>query len=120
MTIVADESVEGAVVRALRRAGHIVEYVAEADAGLPDPEVLHLARRRRALLVTGDSDFGELVYRQRLTHEGVLLLRLAGLSNEQKAELSVRILARHEDNLRGAFAVATPKTVRIRSRTPLL
>lgn len=42
MTLVADESVDGPIVRALRVAGHSIEYVAELDAGVLDAAVLAL------------------------------------------------------------------------------
>lgn len=56
------------------------------------PRILYQAAKAfrfsgSALLVTADKDFGELVFRQGHVHSGVMLLRLAGLSNHAKAEL---------------------------------
>jgi len=61
--------------------------VAELSPSVADEEVLRQANGRNALLLTADKDFGELVFRQRLVHSGVILLRLAGLANATKAEL---------------------------------
>lgn len=47
--------------------------------------VLELANRARALLITADKDFGELVFRQRRISQGVVLLRLAGLEEAEKS-----------------------------------
>ena len=63
MELLADESVERQIVEALRGAGHDVLSVAESEPGMPDDEVLALATRKRAVLVTLDTDFGELVFR---------------------------------------------------------
>ncbi|WP_295445761.1 DUF5615 family PIN-like protein [uncultured Thiodictyon sp.] len=70
MNLVADENVDAAIVSALRDAGHVVTYVRELDPGIDDERVLRLADSERALLLTSDKDFGELVFRQRLLHSG--------------------------------------------------
>ena len=66
MNFVADENVDAAVVRALREAGHEVTWIAEIEPAATDEQVLNLADEQRAVLVTEDKDFGELVYRRRL------------------------------------------------------
>ena len=43
---------------------------------LPDEEVLSIALREDRILITNDRDFGELIFRQRLPHSGVILFRL--------------------------------------------
>jgi hypothetical protein len=47
--IVADESVLGYVVRALRADGHTVEYISETAPGSPDPNILDRAAAMRAV-----------------------------------------------------------------------
>ncbi len=89
MNFVADESVDFSVVRRLRQDGHSVAYVPELRPGMTDDEVLDLANREAAILLTADKDFGELVYRQRMYAHGIVLIRLAGLSPAQKATLVV-------------------------------
>ena len=115
MRIVADESVDGPIVRALRDDGHDVDYVAELKAGMLDPEVLALARASDAVLLTADSDFGELVYRQRRARLGVLLYRLAGLSEAEKVERVLSAVAKHGSELVGAFSVLSLRALRIRA-----
>ncbi len=114
MNLVADENVDRPIVDALRQAGHRVFYIAEIEAGLPDAAVLELAEEHGAVLVTADKDFGELVFRQRRARHGVVLLRLAGLSNEEKARVVRSVFEAHEQELSEACAVLTPETVRIR------
>ncbi|HET6382614.1 MAG TPA: DUF5615 family PIN-like protein [Armatimonadota bacterium] len=75
----ADENIEQQVVERLRQDGHAVLYVAEMEPGIPDELVLQRANDERSMLITGDKDFGELVFRQGLVHLGVVLIRLAGL-----------------------------------------
>lgn len=45
MNFVADESVDGAIVKRLRQDGHQVSYVAEMEPGISDEVVLGLANR---------------------------------------------------------------------------
>ena len=68
MRLVEDESVEGPTVTALRAAGHLVLFIAETSPGIEDSEVLVIARKEQALLLTADKDFGELVFRNREPH----------------------------------------------------
>jgi predicted nuclease of predicted toxin-antitoxin system len=113
VNFVADEGIDRPIVERLRQDGHAVFYVAELSPGVPDEDVLEQANARNAVLLTADKDFGELVYRQRRVHAGVVLLRLAGLSNETKATLVAEVCRDRTSELVGAFSVA-PDQVRIR------
>jgi len=110
----ADESVERQIVDALRRAGHDVDYIAELVPGVPDPDVLERANRELSVLITGDKDFGELVYRRRQQSSGVVLLRLSGLTQQRKVAIAVQVFADPAADFAGAFAVVTETGVRIR------
>lgn len=114
MYLLADENLEQQVVRRLREDGYEVLYVAEMEPGITDEAVLSLANSHGALLLTTDKDFGELVVRQGLTHSGVALLRLAGLSPETKAELVSQVLQDHLEEMQAGFTVIMPSSVRIR------
>jgi predicted nuclease of predicted toxin-antitoxin system len=114
MKLLADEGVDASIVGSLRSKGHEVLYIAELRPGITDEEVLSLANEEGAVLVTTDKDFGELVYRMRRIHAGVLLLRLEGLSGEEKGSLVVEVLGRHGDGVKKSFTVVSPTLTRIR------
>ena len=114
MNFLADENVDRQIADSLRLMGHNVEYVAEKDAGISDDEVLEMANEKTSLLLTADKDFGELVFRQRRITNGVVLIRLAGLSPSRKAEIVVSAIEKHEAELKDSFAVITPGSIRIR------
>ncbi|MGQ9627032.1 MAG: DUF5615 family PIN-like protein [Anaerolineae bacterium] len=84
MKFLADEGVDRQIVERLRENGLSVLYVAEIEPGISDDEVLNQANRETALLLTTDKDFGELVFRQGRVIQGVILIRLAGLSPTYK------------------------------------
>lgn len=114
MKIVADESVDRQIVERLRADGHDVLFIAELDPGIDDELVLSHSRRGRAILLTADKDFGELVFRQRLVHSGVLLIRLAGLQPNLKAAVVASTIDEHGGELDAAFAVLSRRALRIR------
>lgn len=120
MKIYADESVDKPIVDRLRAAGHQILYVTEIHPGSPDEAVLKASADAQLVLLTADKDFGELVYRQRLLHSGVLLIRLPGLLPEEKAELVTKIFDQHGEKLRAGFAVLSPRTLRFRRPPPSL
>lgn len=114
MNLLADESVDQAIVELLRRDHHDVLYIAELSPSISDEQVLKMANDRAALLITADKDFGELVFRQGRVHAGVVLLRLSGISSAVKAQWVVQVFRDHAPELQGAFAVVSPGTLRIR------
>jgi predicted nuclease of predicted toxin-antitoxin system len=114
--LVADEGVDKPIIDALRAAKFRVTYFAEEAPGADDPAILAMANEAETLLLTCDKDFGELVYRQRLTTAGVLLIRLPGLAPETKARLVTDAVQIHLAEMLNAFSVITPGLLRIRSR----
>jgi predicted nuclease of predicted toxin-antitoxin system len=67
-------------------------------------------------LLTADKDFGELVFRQGRLHSGIVLIRLAGLRPEAKAELVATAFEQHANELEQGFAVLSRRVLRMRKR----
>lgn len=116
MKFVADEGVDRQIVLRLRQDGHTIHYVAEMEPGIPDNAVLELANKERAILLTNDKDFGEIVFREHRVTSGVVLIRLAGLSASAKAEKVSIAIRKQEAGLSEAFSVITPQAIRIRRK----
>jgi predicted nuclease of predicted toxin-antitoxin system len=114
--IVADESVDKQIVDRLRVNGHDVVFIAELAPGIDDETVLGHSRQANAILLTADKDFGELVFRQHLLHSGVLLIRLAGLNPNLKADLVATTFEQHGDELSAGFAVLSRRALRLRKQ----
>lgn len=115
MNLLVDEGVERQIVERLRQDGHAVLYIAEMEPSIGDDVVLERANEITALLVAADKDFGELVFREgRLISGGVVLLRLAGLSAERKAEIVSKVFEDCGSDFAQAFSVISPGSVRIR------
>ena len=100
----------------LREDGH--DVVASLELG-PDPgdrALLHRAAEDDRILVTIDTDFGELIFGQEAAHAG--LVRLPDVPAERRIALMSELLARHRRELE-ARAVITIRGERVRvSRQP--
>ena len=116
MEIIADESCAGPVIRALRSAGHDVIAIAEISKGVPDEQVMERAFLERRVLITEDSDFGELVYVQRRPSAGVVLVKFHRRMRKTKPTAVVEAVAKLGDRLRDGFAVVQPGRVRLAKR----
>ena len=95
MRILVDTNIGGPIVLALRDAGHDVAWMNEDDRRMADPNILARAVREDRLLVTYDTDFGELAFLERLpSHCGVVLFRIAqSVTEAERAQLIVHNLA---------------------------
>lgn len=116
MKFVADESVDQPIVERLRADGHDVLAVAEMEPGLSDDAVIERANREAALLLTADKDFGELVYRQGRHAQGIILVRLAGLSPVRKGNILAAAIRDHGGEIPASFTVVSHGAVRVRRR----
>jgi len=114
MRLLADENIESEIVSALREAGFDVSDIKETNPGIEDDAVLAIARTTEALLVTYDKDFGELVFRERSSSNGVVLLRLNRLTLDRKIKRLLDLFAEHETELSGSLAVVSLNSLRIR------
>jgi predicted nuclease of predicted toxin-antitoxin system len=114
MNLIADEGVDRQIVELLRNEGHEVLSIAELKPGISDDEVINYTNKNGSLLITSDRDFGELVYRMKRSHFGIILIRLAGIPPHKKAELVSKTINEHSEKLMFAFTVISNNSVRIR------
>lgn len=114
MKFVADESVDYALVLQLRRLGHEIFSVSELSPSIPDEQVLKLANKHKAILITADKDFGELVFRQKLAATGVVLVRVFGLPEKFKLSIVIHAISQSIKKMPRHFTVINPGQVRIR------
>lgn len=111
--IVADESVDFAIIRALRDAGYSVFAIFEEYPGWSDAKVLQLAFEKGAYLITEDKDFGELTYRFKRPNHGILLIRMMQESGDHKAAMVLEVLQNNFARLENAFSVLEKGKLRI-------
>jgi predicted nuclease of predicted toxin-antitoxin system len=115
MRVLTDESCDFAVVRALRSAGHEVIAVSECRQRSVDEELMEMAYRDGRILVTEDKDFGWLAFVAHRNNPGVILIRFPATSRPELPSSIIQLVNEHETELKGAFAVLRPGSVRISS-----
>jgi predicted nuclease of predicted toxin-antitoxin system len=110
--IVADESVDFRIVSLLRQEGFSVLAIIELMPSITDKAVLDVACDNEALLITEDKDFGELVFRFKLPHPGILLIRVE--EKEDGIPWVVRAIQKYYPKMLGKFCVISDKRLRIK------
>jgi len=117
MRFVVDECTGPAVAQWLRQQNHDVISVFDEIRGADDKEVIKIASEQNRILITNDKDFGELVFREKKPHKGVILLRLEDERVANKIAVLKNLLKKYENSLSGHFIVVTETTVRITGKT---
>jgi predicted nuclease of predicted toxin-antitoxin system len=74
--------------------------------------VIQKAFAEKRILITNDKDFGEKVYRERLPHKGVILMRLADERPATKIDVLQRLLSAYADRIPEQFIVVTETKIR--------
>jgi predicted nuclease of predicted toxin-antitoxin system len=112
MRFLVDECTGPAVARWLKNRGHEVFSVYAQASGASDERIIEKAFEENWILITNDKDFGELIFRQRRPHKGVILLRLEDERAPNKIEALRNLLRNHADNLANNFVVVSEQHVR--------
>jgi len=77
MKFLFDQSADFRLIPHLQERGHDVTVISRNHPpGLPDEDVLTIAREEARILIVADRDFGELIFHHELVHAGVIFLRL--------------------------------------------
>lgn len=114
MRFLLDESADLPLADYLTTRGHdVTSVVRDHPRSIADTEVLAIARRERRVLITNDKDFGELVFRRRLMHSGVILFRLEEEPLAVKQYWLRRVLEDVAEPI-GEFIVITESGIRVR------
>lgn len=117
MKFLLDQSTDSRLLYYLRQLGYDARRIAsDYPSGLPDQEVLAIAEAEGRILITDDRDFGELVFRLRLPHAGVIFFRLGNyVPLATKVERIMYVLTNYADQL-DQFLVVTRDRVRVGRR----
>ena len=105
MRILADENIDYPAGKNLRGSGFDVLSIMDMHRGENDNFVLSVANKLECILLTNDKDFGDLVIRQKLSHKGVVLLRLSSQDITEITNIILRVLKLYGDQLGNKFTV---------------
>ncbi len=116
MRFLVDECLPPSIARLLRVAGHDCAHVYELGlGGRPDEQIMALADRENRILISADTDFGELLANAPVLAPSVILLRRADKRAESLAAVILANLGQIADDL-DAGALIVISDTRIRTR----
>lgn len=81
--------------------------------GADDNTVLNKALVENRILITSDKDFGEMIFKNKKQHCGIILMRLVDERPSNKIQVLKSLLKNYHQDLFGNFVVTTEQTVRI-------
>jgi predicted nuclease of predicted toxin-antitoxin system len=118
LKFLADECCSADLVKSLRDNGYDVFYVKEEMPGATDEEVLLSAINNNRILITEDTDFGELIFRLKKTAYGVILIRINVKERHLKCDRLLKLISNFPDRIKGYFIIVDSKKYRFRLIMP--
>ena len=112
MRFLVDECTGPKVAEWLRDQGHQVFSIFDKASGISDDDILATALTDNWILITNDKDFGEMVFRERRPHNGIIFLRLDDERAANKIEVLQQLLKNYSEKLSGQFVTVTETKVR--------
>ena len=112
MRFLVDECTGSKVAEWLRDENHEVFSVFDEARGMTDDEVLAKSFAENRILITNDKDFGEMVFRERRKHHGVIFLRLDDERAANKIEVLRQLIENYANKLPEQFVTVTETKVR--------
>ncbi len=113
MRFLIDECTGSKVANWLRDENHEVFSVFDEARGISDDEVLIKASDENWILITNDKDFGEMIFRERRIHHGIVFLRLDDERAINKIKVLEQLLKNYAEKLSEQFVTVTETKVRI-------
>lgn len=112
--ILADEDVDFRIVSILKNKAYDVISVLRDYQGVSDEEIIGLAKRFNAILLTEDSDFGHWVFARKEKAISVIFLRYESKELENITNSLLKVFNTLGSSLYGKFVVITANKIRIR------
>lgn len=109
MKFLLDENIGKNLAQFLVHLGHTALRVRIINPGIDDIQVLSLATKKDSILITQDKDFGELVFKNKRVHCGIILLRLENQTSENTKRALTFLFSKYSKDLENKFVVVTKK-----------
>ncbi len=113
MKFIVDECTGPTVAKWLVSEGYDILSISLERKGISDKEILKIALTEDRIVITNDKDFGELIFKEKLSHCGVIFLRLANETATNKVFVLKNLLHNHIEIIdKEHFIVVTEKSIR--------
>ncbi|GAB3933288.1 DUF5615 family PIN-like protein [Larkinella terrae] len=115
MKFIVDECTGPRVADWLLEKGFDVFSVFRQGRGMKDIEILQKAVDEQRIIITNDRDFGELIFKNGLPHQGVVFMRLGNETSGNKIEVVSRLFETNIDLINNSnFITVTEESIRVR------
>lgn len=114
LLLLADENIPIPSYIFLKQKRYDIKHVAFEQAGIKDREVISIAILEDRIIVTFDSDFGELVFRLGFRPVGVIYFRWKDFLPAEPGEYLHQIIKENQITLKGYFTVIDEDRIRQR------
>jgi len=110
---IIDECVGSSVAKWLSNKSYKIYSIANESYGISDEKILDKAFNEDWVIITNDKDFGDLIFRDKKKHCGVIFMRLDNESSINKIRCLEKLLSYHIKKIKNKFIVLTEKNIRI-------
>lgn len=114
-TFIVDVGVGRVIEEWLKKELYEVIAIRDINPEMEDRHIIEIAIKEDAFIISMDKDFGELVFKNKLNHKGILLLRLEDAVAEEKLAAIQNIIPQYVDEIKDKFAVYQNGKLRIRN-----
>jgi predicted nuclease of predicted toxin-antitoxin system len=112
---VANENFPRPSTLILRENGFVIKSIQEDCPGINDAEVIEIALEQNLIILTFDSDYGELIFKHAKDNPpSVVYFKEKGNRPEFAASSLMTLLSNPNIELSGAFTVIEPNNIRQR------
>lgn len=112
MKFLVDECISRSVVNFLKTKFD-TQYVQDISSSISDNEVLQIALTENRIIITRDKDFGDMVFRDKKEHLGIILLRLEIKHPRNQAAVIEKVINEYSDQISGNFTIATDYSIKV-------
>ena len=113
--ILADENVDYRIIKYLKHNNLEVIPLIDIKRGISDYEVINLAKKLNAIILTEDSDFGTWAFSLKEEINGVIFIRYKTKEYIEIAETIVKVANKYDEKLYKKFTTITKNKIRMRS-----
>jgi predicted nuclease of predicted toxin-antitoxin system len=114
LLLLADENFPLKSVKHLRQIGFDIKHISGELASIKDHEVIEIAIEEDRLILTFDSDFGELIFKLGYRPKGVIYLRLKSYRPEEPGQILEQIFKNQQLEFTGFLTVIDRDKIRQR------
>ena len=114
MKFLANENFPATSYKILKSQNLDIEHIGESNMGISEEEVMKTSIKEQRIIITFDSDYGELVFKYGYKPVGVIFLRIKEFSPDFPAQLLGKLVIEEKLEVEGRFTVIDENQIRQR------